>query len=111
KMRAAIDWSYDLLEEPHREGLARLSVFRGGFFLEGAEAVCGAPALAIVRELRERSLLQSADAGGRMRFRMLESIRAYAAEKLVDVAAVRAAHGQHFLRQAEALARELETAG
>ncbi len=81
-LRAAIDWSYDLLEEPERVLLARLAVFAGGCSLEAAEAVCDAT-LDKLESLIEKSLVrQQGGADGGPRFMLLETIREYAAERL-----------------------------
>jgi predicted ATPase/class 3 adenylate cyclase len=81
-LRAALDWSFDLLDEDTRRVFARLSVFAGGFRLDAAEAVCDAD-LDGVEALLEHSLLRSEEqADGEPRFFMLESIRDYAREHL-----------------------------
>jgi predicted ATPase/Tfp pilus assembly protein PilF len=100
-LQGAIDWSYDLLSEEEQAVFARLSVFRGGFFMAAAEAVCGAGAPEAARKLREVSLLQSREALGRTRYAMSESIRDYAAGKLGDEASARTAHARCFLEVAE----------
>ncbi len=82
-LRAALDWSYDHLVDDERVLLARLSVFAGGFPLDAAEAVCAGPPvgeLAVfdaLRRLADKSLVSSGE-----RVRMLETVRAYAREKL-----------------------------
>jgi hypothetical protein len=112
-LRAAIDWSYELLTEPERLLLARLSVFAGTWSLEAAEAVCGdqrVPAdqmLELVSRLADRSLLQP-QRGSAARFRLLETIRAYATERLEDhgeAQQLRRRHADDFLGLAEAPAR------
>jgi predicted ATPase len=81
-LRAAVDWSHALLQSDERILLRRLAVFRGGWTLPAAEAVCGEEdgqdALDVLARLVDRSLVV-ADSG---RFRMLETIRAYAEERL-----------------------------
>jgi predicted ATPase/DNA-binding SARP family transcriptional activator len=118
-LRAAIDWSYDLLSEPERLLFGRLSVFAGGWSLEAAEAVCGdhrVPAdqvLDLVSRLVDRSLLQP-EPGPAARFRLLETIRAYATERLQelgDLDEVRRRHTGYFLRLAEAAGAHPESAG
>ena len=82
-LRAAIDWSYELLAPPERTLLARLSVFAGGWTLEAAEAVCDAD-LAALGSLVEKSLVQATDSPtGEPRFSMLETVRQYAFERLL----------------------------
>ena len=87
-LRGAIAWSYELLDEGARRLLDRLSVFRGGFDLGMAEAVCG-PADEIggevvdrLGELLDQSLVRLDESGDAPRFSMLETIREYAAEML-----------------------------
>ncbi|MCK6439117.1 MAG: sigma 54-interacting transcriptional regulator [Planctomycetes bacterium] len=87
-LRAAVDWSWNLLGESEREMLAKLSVFRGGFFIEDVPAVCGVnirQATDIVQRLKAGNLLRSERIealGGALRFSMLESIAGYASERL-----------------------------
>jgi predicted ATPase/class 3 adenylate cyclase len=87
-MRAAIDWSYDLLVEAERQLFARLSAFPAGCSLEGAEAVGGGDDLGIsvlegLDALVSKSLLRQVEApDGQPRFSMLETIHEYAADRL-----------------------------
>jgi predicted ATPase/DNA-binding SARP family transcriptional activator len=87
-LRAAIDWSHDLLPEPARVLLMRLSVFRGGFGLDGATAVGGeegADSLAVLEQvarLVDRSLLQVKEVDGAARYTLLETIRQYGERRL-----------------------------
>src|SRR3990172_2631132 len=90
-LRAAMDWSYDLLSEPERILLRRLSVFAGGWSLEAAETVCSGEGLAaadvleLLTHLVDKSLVMSAvegDADAEARYWLLETIRQYGAEKL-----------------------------
>ncbi|CAL9406763.1 hypothetical protein SUDANB58_01560 [Streptomyces sp. enrichment culture] len=82
-LRAVVDWSWDLLDEDEREVLSRLSVFAGGCGLDAAEAVCGPAALEALGSLVDKSLVVAApsDDGG-MRYRLLETVAEYAAERL-----------------------------
>ena len=87
-MRGAIRWSYDLLDADEKKLFERLSVFRGGFTLEGAAAVGNAQGdlsvdlLDVVSSLVDKSLaLQREQADGEPRFRMLIVVREFAAEK------------------------------
>ena len=105
-LRALVDWSYDLLNEQEQTLLARLSVFAGGFGLEAAETICGADpldpmdVLDLITSLVEKSLLRVEEGDEGARYRMLETIREYASEKLVladELAATRVAHCDHFL--------------
>ncbi|HTJ59997.1 MAG TPA: tetratricopeptide repeat protein [Candidatus Saccharimonadales bacterium] len=89
-LRALIDWSYDLLGESERQLFRRLAVFLRGWTLEAAEAVCAgegleaAVILDLLAHLVDKSLvvMQDRPAGGR--YAMLESVREYAREKLID---------------------------
>ena len=77
-LRAAIDWSYDLLDADEQKVFARLGVFAGGFRLDAAEAICGAD-LDGVDALLDNSLVRSeVQPDGEPRFFMLETIREYA---------------------------------
>ncbi|MFJ1619187.1 BTAD domain-containing putative transcriptional regulator [Streptomyces sp. NPDC088190] len=95
-LRAVVDWSWDLLDEPERAVLRRLSVFAGGCTLTAAEAVCAdgpdqAPEVAgLLGSLVDKSLVVAAPAeDGEMRYRLLETVGEYAAARL-DEAAERA---------------------
>jgi predicted ATPase/class 3 adenylate cyclase len=108
-LRNAIDWSYDLLSDSERVALRRLAVFAGGFTLEAAEAVCGedgveeGDVLGLVTSLVDKSLVMI-DQDGRERYRLLEMIREYALDKLVESGEseeVRRRHRDFFLDLAE----------
>jgi predicted ATPase len=105
---AAIGWSYELLTEPERRGLRALSVFAGGFGLAAVSAVCcggdQAAALNLVDVLAGKSLVVAEPADGRTRYRMLETIRQYAAERLAEAGEAEQARDRHaaaFMRLAE----------
>ncbi len=91
-LRGAIDWSYGLLDEPGRCLFARASVFSGGFDLEAAEAICGPSTsggasldvLAGLSDLADQSLVRQVEEHDQVRFRMLETIREFATERLVE---------------------------
>ena len=106
-LRAAIEGSYLRLSGPLQRFFARLSVFRGGWTLEAAEEVCEEPeALDYLEALREASLVV-ADVevdSAEIRFRMLETLREYAEEKLKPewAAGLRDRHSDYFLTLAEA---------
>jgi predicted ATPase len=95
-LRGAIEWSWRLLDEQQQRFLAALSVFRGGFSVGDAQAVCEEPqARALIESLLADSLLVgAAGGGGGMRFSMLELIREFVGDKL-DAARVPALRGQH----------------
>ncbi|MFN0131309.1 MAG: protein kinase domain-containing protein [Phycisphaerales bacterium] len=84
-LRAAIDWSYDLLPEDERQVLRTLSVFAGGSTLESAGAVCAVDEFGLLdalTHLADKSLVMVDDHGEHPRYRMLETVRQYAREKL-----------------------------
>ena len=116
-LEALIDWSYDLLSPLEQELLDRLSVFAGGFDLEAAEAVVRSrtqSSLGVLDRLAalvDKSLVET-NPTGTLRYRLLESVRQYAAAKLFargeeGVRAVRAAHRDHYLVLAETAAPHL----
>jgi predicted ATPase/class 3 adenylate cyclase len=113
-LRALIDWSYDLLALPERTLFERLSVFAGGWTLEAAEAVGAggqieaADVLDLLARLVEKSLV-IADINGD-RYRMLETVRQYALERLRkagDEEMARTRHLEHYLALAERALSEL----
>ncbi|WP_416986377.1 AfsR/SARP family transcriptional regulator [Streptomyces sp. T028] len=93
-LRAVVDWSWDLLDEPERTLLRELSVFAGGWDLEAAEAVCSGPVADLVGALVDKSLVVAApyahdggeggDGDEGMRYRMLETIHEYAVERAAE---------------------------
>lgn len=85
-LAAALDWSWRLLPPPQRRLLGRLSVFRGGWTLEAAESACAEPeALELLAALEEASLVTAReDAGGDVRYSLLETVRQYAAQRLAE---------------------------
>ncbi|WP_431958757.1 BTAD domain-containing putative transcriptional regulator [Actinacidiphila sp. bgisy160] len=80
-LRAVVDWSWDLLGEAERTALCRLSVFAGGCTLQAAEAVCGEEALELVGQLVDKSLVVVDHGAREVRYRLLETIHEYAAER------------------------------
>ncbi len=104
-LRQAVSWSYDLLEEPERSLLERCSVFAGGFDVQGARAVSGVDdadeftILDLLDTLVRKSLLVADRSTGKTRFSMLETIRQFAEEKLVErgeAGEASSAHAQYF---------------
>lgn len=111
-LRASFDWSYELLPASERELLVRLAVFAGGFGLDDALAVCRGATVAALTGLADRSLLAlSSEQDGEPRYRMLETIRELAAERLADDPAdesrIRRRHCEHYLVLAETAGPEL----
>ncbi len=93
-LRAVVEWSYHLLDERERAALRCLAALPGGFDLDGAAAVIGdADALHLVDQIQAKSLLvRTETARGTTRFRLIESIRLYAEERLVATGEVDAVH-------------------
>jgi hypothetical protein len=85
-----LDWSYELLDPAEQVLLARLSVFAGGFELDAAERVCGVDpvdsgeVMDLLVALVDKSLVVAGEHDGRSRYWLLETVRAYAAERLAD---------------------------
>ncbi|MEV7723916.1 BTAD domain-containing putative transcriptional regulator [Streptomyces sp. NPDC087917] len=89
-LRAVVDWSWDLLDTAERTVLARLSVFAGGCDLAAAEDVCADPSYDvadILGSLVDKSLVQAEPAPDGMRYRLLETVVEYAAERLAEIGA------------------------
>ncbi len=117
-LRATLDWSYELLTEPERVVLNCLAVFAGGFTMQAASAVAADGAIAAsevvdcLANLVAKSLV-TADAGGAIvRYRLLETTRAYALEKLVqggEVDVVARRHAARYLDLFEGAEVEAET--
>src|SRR6516165_914753 len=122
-LRAMVDWSWELLTSAERAVLARLSVFAGGFGLAAAEAVAVGPhvlaaeVLGHLGALVDKSLVQFDDAGtGPARYRLLETVRQYAAGRLDALGpavadATRIDHRDYYLALAEAAAPQLVGSG
>jgi predicted ATPase/class 3 adenylate cyclase/DNA-binding CsgD family transcriptional regulator len=104
-LRASVDWSHALLTQPERVLFRRLAVFLGGFDLDAAQAVAGGSevqrfqVLDQLTQLVDKSLVVADDSRGRTRYRLLETVRQYATEKLgesVETDAMRARHRDHY---------------
>lgn len=116
-LRAMIDWSWELLGAPERIVLRRLAVHRDGCTLEAAEAVCAGDGVEradvpdLLARLVDRSLVAALPGP---RYRLLESVSAYALERLAEMAdtdAVRERHLRHYLGLAERAAPRLRDGG
>lgn len=83
-LRAALDWSFDLLTPEEQALLRRLAVFAGGWSLEAAESVGGGDQLDTLSSLVDKSLVIVEEVGGEARYRLLETVRHYVSEKLAD---------------------------
>jgi predicted ATPase/class 3 adenylate cyclase len=112
-LQAAMDWSYDLLGKKERTTLCRLSAFAGTCTLEAAEAVCDgdgvetADVLDLLTQLVDKSLVVVEEQRGEAQYRLLETVRQYARDRLLesgDAGAVQSRHQSFFL----ALAEEIE---
>lgn len=112
-LRAAIDWSYGLLDAPERTLFSRLTVFSGGWTLEAAQEVCGDEDVPDVMESLTRLVDQSLVAARGDRFSMLETILAYGRERLDarEEATLRARHARFFKALAEATEPKLRGVG
>ena len=109
-LRSLMDWSYDLLRESEQKLLQRLSIFAGGSTLDATESVCAGDGVAnaeildLMTSLCDKSLAVATEANGHIRYRLLETVRQYAREKLNATGgdqAVRVRHVDHFVSLAE----------
>jgi len=119
-LRAAIDWSYDLLTEDERAVLRRLSVFAGGWTLDAAEVVgsgagiVAADVLDLLSNLVDKSLVTAREGSGGTRYHLLETVRQYGNDKLREANESdlhRDAHLDHFRTIAETADSLLRGAG
>jgi predicted ATPase len=120
-LRAVVDWTHGLLVAPERTLFRRLAVFTGGWTLAAAEAVCADAGLSnsdvldLLARLVDRSLVVAdEDGAGGLRYRLLETLRAYAHEQLVEadeLDALRDGHLAWFLALAEGIEPDLWAAG
>ena len=115
-LRSLIDWSYDLLHNPEKVLLQRLSAFAGGWTLDAAESICvgdqiqDGDVLDLLSSLIDKSLVAIEQSDGRIRYRLLETVRQYARERLVEsggAEALRERHRNYFLVLAEAADEKL----
>jgi predicted ATPase/class 3 adenylate cyclase len=119
-LRHTIDWSYDLLSDAERAALRRLSVFAGGCDLDAAEAILGdgnremVDATDLLTQLVDKSLVVVDQHSRPVRYRLLETIRQYAQERLelsAETSAVRDRHLEHYVGRVEAAAPHLRRRG
>src|SRR5262249_36242649 len=118
-LRAAVDWSYSLLDASERMGFERLGVFVGTFDAPAAIAVAASESieswdvLDALAGLVAKSMLQAEDAeAGITRYSLLDTLRAYARERLEESHAIdtwRRRHAEHYAATAERVAQELLT--
>ena len=113
-LRSLIDWSYDLLNATEQALFCRLALFSGGWTLEAAEQVCGGDSVDIVEatlvldlltSLTDKSLVLAEERSGTTRYRLLETVRQYARDRLLDSGAAgtwRDRHLAYFLAVAKA---------
>jgi predicted ATPase/class 3 adenylate cyclase len=115
-LRAALDWSHQLLTEREQRLLRRFAVFAGGWTLEAAEAVCGGDGieefdvLDLLTQLVFKSLVVTDEQNGEVRYRFLETVRQYGLEKLEqfgETEAIRKRHRDWYLGLAERAEPEL----
>ena len=113
-LRALIDWSHSLLTGPERDLFRQLAVFTGGWTLEAAETVCAEmEILELLARLVDKSLVVLDEQAKEPRYRMLETIRQYALEKLLDAQEserLRDRHLRFFVKLAEFTEPILQTA-
>nr|WP_253900528.1 LuxR family transcriptional regulator [Mycobacterium asiaticum] len=108
-LRASVDWSHELLSEPERMLFRRLAVFLGGFDLDAAQAVGGGERYQVLDQLTllvDKSLVVAEDSPHGTRYRLLETVRQYAMEKLGESRegdSVRTRHRDHYTAIADGL--------
>jgi predicted ATPase/DNA-binding CsgD family transcriptional regulator len=106
-LRALVDWSYDLLTDAERSLFRRLGVFAGFWTLEAAESVCGddlTDVLALLSQLVDKSLVQLEEQGDAVRYRLQDSLRQYAIERLEEsgeLDVIRRRHADFYALMAE----------
>jgi predicted ATPase/class 3 adenylate cyclase len=110
-LRALIDWSYDILSEDERALLRRLSIFAGGWTFEAADAICTKhDVLNLLTQLVNKSLVIFDEEGIEPRYRMLETVRQYARDKLLEMnesEEARNTHLDYFFHVTELAAPEI----
>ena len=114
-LKAAMDWSYRLLNEPEKRLFRRISVFMGGCTLDAVEAVCGDDdadsILEVLSQLVDKSLLNPLEGSGNStRYLVLETVREYSRERLVEhgeLESTETRHADFFVELAEEASRRL----
>jgi predicted ATPase/DNA-binding SARP family transcriptional activator len=101
-LRAAVDWSYNLLDADEKELLVRLSVFSGGWTIESAEQICVKQVgefdvLDVLSDLIDKSLVTMDGSTGEARYHLLETTRQYGREKLLEAEESGRFHHQHLM--------------
>ncbi|KUL34695.1 ATP-binding protein, partial [Streptomyces regalis] len=111
-LRAVVDWSWELLDEPERTVLREVSVFAGGWDLAAAEAVCTGPVADLIGALVDKSLVVATpgerDGSGGMRYRLLETIHEYAVERAAEAPELRVAAERRHRAWVRALVEQAE---
>jgi predicted ATPase/class 3 adenylate cyclase/DNA-binding CsgD family transcriptional regulator len=119
-LRASVDWSHELLGEEERVLFRRMAVFAGGWALDAVEEVCAGDPLErlaildLLSSLVEKSLVVVEEQGSSVRYRLLETVRQYALDRLAqagEVTALRDRQRDVYLALAEQIAPHLEAAG
>jgi predicted ATPase len=119
-LEASVDWSHDLLSDAEQTVFRRLSVFAGSFNYDAAVAGCAAPPIVTHQVLDQLSLLVDKslvlvdDSGEQARYRLLETVRDYAATRLAhtdEETATRTSHRNHYRAFAEQAEAHLESHG
>ena len=109
-LQASVEWSHQLLDGAEQAMFRRVGVFAGGWSLAAAEAVVGGAPVAdaevagVLARLVDKSLAQFEQSGGESRYRLAETIRVFAHERLAQAGELdrfRQRHGEHFVRLAE----------
>jgi predicted ATPase/DNA-binding CsgD family transcriptional regulator len=117
-IRASVDWSYELLSDQERVLLHRLAVFAGGLTLDAVDEVCAGDGLEhgavldLLASLVDQSLLIAEERDGKVRYRMLETVRQYGLERLAEAEeeeTLRGTHRDFYLAMAEEATPHLET--
>lgn len=115
-LRASVDWSHQLLNQSEQALFRRLAVFAGGWSLSAAEEVVAGPpvgggqAARVLAGLVDKSLVQAEDSATGTRYRLLEAVKAFALEQLMEsgeLGEVRARHGTYFADLGERVAARL----